>query len=147
MPSSAVCKTSIAGSGVALCLFAEHSVLTLQILVAVMGLGMAAIYATGLLWSEKYIVVTNKIGSAFALFAMAGPDIFPIIVGSYIEDSPMFLMYTVLATILGCTLIFALAAIVGRGILKEKSKANTNGEVEINTAPLGEGTVTAENKC
>ena len=136
----------IAGSGVALCLFAEHSVLTLQILVAVMGLGMAAIYATGLLWSEKYIVVTNKIGAAFALFAMAGPDFFPIIVGSYIEDSPMFLMYTVLATILGCTLIFALAALVGRGILEEKSRANT-GELEIPPSSIEEGTILAENKC
>ena len=60
--------------------------LVLQILVAVMGLGMAAIYATGLLWSEKYIVVTNKIGSAFALFAMEAPSIFPFLVGSYIEE-------------------------------------------------------------
>ena len=106
-----------------------------------MGLGMAAIYATGLLWSEKYIVVTNKIGSAFALFAMAGPDIFPIIVGSYIEDSPMFLMYTTLATILGCTIIFALAALVGRGILEEKQ-----GTLETQRSSQ-EGTHMAENEC
>ena len=132
---------SISGSGVALILYAEHSVLVLQILVAVMGLGMAAIYATGLLWSEKYIVVTNKIGSAFALFAMAGPDIFPIIVGSYIEDSPMFLMYTTLATILGCTIIFALAALVGRGILEEKQ-----GTLESQRSSQ-EGTHMAENVC
>ena len=113
--------------------------LALQILVAVMGLGMAAIYATGLLWSEKYIVVTNKIGSAFALFAMAGPDIFPILVGSYIDENPMFLMYTVIATVLGCTLIFALAALVGRGLLDEKAKALAELQPE--------GTAMVENKC
>ena len=86
-------------------------------MVAVMGFGMAAIYATGLLWSEKYIVVTEKIGSAFAFSGMVGPHFCPIIVGSYIEGSPMFLMYTVLASVLGCTLIFALAALVGRKIV------------------------------
>ena len=118
--------------------------ITLQILVAVMGIGMAAIYATGLLWSEKYIVVSNKIGSAFALFAMAGPDFFPIIVGNYIEDSPMFLMYTILATILGCTLIFALAALVGRGILEEKSRTSTDGN---DSSSPQEGNIEAENKC
>ena len=111
-----------------------------------MGLGMAAIYATGLLWSEKYIVVTNKIGSAFALFAMAGPDIFPIIVGSYIEDSPMFLMYTTLATILGCTIIFALAALVGRGILKEK-QGTLETHPSLSSPGPEEGTHMAENKC
>ena len=105
-----------------------------------MGLGMAAIYATGLLWSEKYIVVTNRIGSAFALFAMAGPDVFPIIVGNYIEDSPMFLMYTTLATILGCMIIFALAALVGRGILEEKGTSETHPSSQ-------EETHMAENKC
>ena len=126
------------GSGFALCLFAEHSVLALQILVAVMGLGLAAIYATGLLWSEKYIVVTNKIGSAFTLFAEAGPNVFPIFVGSFIEETPMFLMYTVLATFLGCTLIFALAALVGRGLLEEKDKAITE---------LPEATAMLENNC
>ena len=95
-------------------------------MVAVMGFGMAAIWATGLLWSERYIVVTNKIGSAFAFAGMMGPNIFPIVVGSYIEDSPMFLMYTVLVSVLSCTLIFALAVLVGRSIsIEEKARANT----------------------
>ena len=89
----------------------------LQVIVSVMGFGMAAIYATGLLWSENYIVVTDKIGLAFTLSGMVGPHFFPIIVGSYIEDSPMFLMNTVLASVLSCTLIFALAALVGRSIV------------------------------
>ena len=115
----------VTGSGGVLCLFGEHSVLALQISVVVMGLGMAAVYATGFLWSEKYIMVTNKIGSAFAIFGMGAPNLFPFLIGSYIEDSPMFLMYAVFAVVLGCTLIFALAALVGRGLLKEKERAST----------------------
>ena len=106
----------------ALCVFAEHSLIALQVLVAVMGFGMAAIWATGLLWSKNYIVVTNRIGSAFALSGMMGPNLLPFIVGSCIEDSPIFLMYIVLASVLGCTLIFALAGLVGRSILDEKSR-------------------------
>ena len=85
-----------------------------------MGLGMAAIYATGLLWSEKYVEVTDKIGLAFTVSGMLGPQLFPIIVGNYIEDNPMLLMNMVLAIVLCCTLIFALAALVGRSILREE---------------------------
>ena len=94
--------------------------LALQILVAVMGLGMAAIYATGLLWSEDYVVVTDKIGLAFTISGMLGPQLFPIIVGNFIEHNPMLLMNMVLAIVLCCTLIFALAALVGRSILIEE---------------------------
>ena len=121
----------VAGSGVALCLFAEHSLLGLQVMVAVMGFGMAAIFPTGLLWAEKYIVVSNKIGSAFALSGMVGPELFPIMVGSFIESNPMFLMYTILISILCCTLLFTLAALVGRKIVEEKLRA----ELKIHCTP------------
>ena len=103
-----------------MCIFAEHSLLVLQVSVAVMGLGMAAIYATGLLWSEDYVVVTDKIGLAFTISGMLGPQLFPIIVGNFIEHNPMLLMNMVLAIVLCCTLIFSLAAIVGRRILTEE---------------------------
>ena len=108
------------GSGIALCLFAEHSLLLLEITVAVMGLGMASIYATGLLWSENYVEVTDKIGLAFTVSGMLGPQLFPIILGNYIEDNPMLLMNMVLAIVLCCTLVFILAALVGRSILTEE---------------------------
>ena len=88
-----------------------------------MGFGMAAIYATGLLWSENYIVVTDKIGLAFTLSGMVGPELFPVIVGSFIEGRPMFLMYTIFISILCCTLLFILAALAGRKIVEEKLRA------------------------
>ena len=46
----------------------------MQILCAVMGLGMSSIYATSLLWCEKYIAVTNRIGALFTLFGMAAAN-------------------------------------------------------------------------
>lgn len=85
-----------------------------------MGLGMASIYATGLLWSENYVEVTDKIGLAFTVSGMLGPQLFPIILGNYIEDNPMLLMNMVLAIVLCCTLVFILAALVGRSILTEE---------------------------
>ena len=85
-----------------------------------MGLGMAPIYATGLLWSENYVVVTDKIGLAFTASGMLGPQLFPIIVGNFIEHSPMLLMNMVFAIVLCCTLIFALAGLVGRSLLMEE---------------------------
>ena len=43
----------------------------LQLLCAVMGVGMSSVYATSLLWSERYIEVTNRVGALFTLFGMA----------------------------------------------------------------------------
>jgi hypothetical protein len=45
---------------------------------------MAPIFATGLLWAEEHIVVTNKIGAAFTVCAMAGPNVLPAVVGNFI---------------------------------------------------------------
>jgi hypothetical protein len=32
-----------------------------------MGIGMASIYATGILWAESFFKVTNKISAAFVI--------------------------------------------------------------------------------
>jgi fucose permease len=124
------------GSGVALIFFAEHSFLTLAVLIAIMGCGMASIYATGLIWAEKYITVTNKIGSAFAMFAMAGPDVFPILMGSFIVETPMFLMYLILGTVSGCMGIFAFAAIVGRSILNDRRTERCENQDKVKVTAL-----------
>ena len=104
------------GSGIGLAIAAEDSLLVLQVLVAFMGCGTASIYATGLLWVEKYIVVTNKIGAAYAFCAMLGPDIFPILVGSFVVEHPMTLMYVVLTGVASCIVLFTMAALVGESM-------------------------------
>ncbi len=89
-----------------------------------MGCGMAAIYATGLLWIEKYVRVTNAIGAAYSFCAMFGPDVFPIIIGTFIVDKPMSLMYYVLTSIVFLTVLFVIAGLVGESIVRsEKAKA------------------------
>ncbi len=117
-------------SGFGLIIFAQDSLIVLQVLIAIMGIGMASIYATGLLWMENYIVVTNKIGAAYSFSAMSGPDLFPILAGTFIVQYPMSLMYLVLSTVIGCVIIFALSACVGQQIKKEnESKATKNADL------------------
>ena len=57
----------------------------LQILCAVMGLGMSSIYATSLLWCERYIVVTNRIGALFTLFGMAVANVMQVRVAFFYQ--------------------------------------------------------------
>ena len=65
------------------CYIAGHSESWgLQILSAVMGLGMSSIYATSLLWCERYIALTNSVAALFTLFGMAVANILQGTVGS-----------------------------------------------------------------
>jgi hypothetical protein len=72
----------------------SHIFCPVQILCAILGAGMAPIYATGILWVEERIKITNKIGATFTICAMAGPNILPAVVGNFIvqgRDSPKIL--------------------------------------------------------
>ena len=40
-----------------------------------MGLGMSSIYATSLLWCERYIALTNSVTALFTLFGMAAANV------------------------------------------------------------------------
>ena len=72
-----------------------------------------------MLWMEEHVTVTNKIGSALVIAASVGADAFPILLGQFITDLPMILIYMNLAVICGCTLLFLVAnSITGR--LQEK---------------------------
>ena len=56
---------------------------------ALLGIGMASIFATGFLWVERRMKVTARIGSAFLVASSSGADIFPLVVGQLVEDHPM----------------------------------------------------------
>eukprot|EP00094_Tigriopus_californicus_P012016 TCALIF_11610-PA protein Name:"Similar to naglt1 Sodium-dependent glucose transporter 1 (Danio rerio)" AED:0.75 eAED:0.77 QI:0/0.66/0.5/1/1/1/4/0/399 len=105
--------------GVALSIWAEHSFLALQIGTGILGVGMASVYATGILWLEGYVLITGRLGCLFPIAASIGPDTYPILVGHFIEDWPMLLMHLMLATMVGCILLFMLAACIGRRVQSE----------------------------
>ena len=92
----------------------DSSAEALYICSGVMGVGMASVYATGLLWLEKRVEITNKIGAAMTVSSSLGAKIFPVVVGQTVEYYPMSFMYIMLGISTGCTLLFGLNAVIGR---------------------------------
>ena len=88
-----------------------------------MGLGMSSIYATSILWCEKYIAVTNSVGALFTLFGMAVANVLQVVLGGLVEAFPMSLFYVNLAIVAGCVAIFGVAVAVGESMLKEDAEA------------------------
>ena len=107
-----------------LAFLAEHSVGLLQILTGVAGFGMASIYATGFVWLEQYIIVTNKLAAAFGIAASLGPDVFPTLIGQFVTDYPMSLMYTNLAGVLVCSGLYFGAVLISKALTNVKAKEN-----------------------
>ena len=88
-----------------------------------MGIGAASVYATGLLWVESYIVITSKIGALFTIMSSLGPDVFPVLVGQFIVDWPMFVMYLTAVIVIFCIGLFGVSAVFGKKVLAEKAAA------------------------
>ena len=97
-----------------LAIFAESSVLILGIFTAFMGIGMAPIYASSMLWMDQFMTITNKIGGLMTVAAGVGADAFPLLLGQFIASFPMLLMYMQVGLIYFCILLFALATCAGK---------------------------------
>ena len=104
---------SIVGSTL-LAIFAETSVLALCIFTAFMGIGMAPIYASSMLWMDQFMTVTNKVGGLMTVAAAVGADAFPLILGQFVESYPMLLMYMQVGLIYFCVVLFFMATWVGK---------------------------------
>ena len=96
-----------------LAVFGETSTQALFILTAFMGVGMAPIYASSMLWMDKFMTVTNKIGGLMSVAASIGADSFPLFLGQFIADFPMLLMYMQVGVIYLCIVLFSLASWIG----------------------------------
>ncbi|XP_067929003.1 uncharacterized protein [Watersipora subatra] len=84
-----------------------NSISALWVLSGGLGVGMAAIFPTGVLWLEGYIKVTGKMAAVFVCASALGEMVVPAIVGFSIDHSgPMTLMYTSLCCVLLCALTF-----------------------------------------
>jgi len=121
-PDAIMCISflSCIGGSLVLSIYGESSIEVLFACTALMGFGMASIFATGLLWLEKRIEITNRIGAAMSISASLGAKVFPVVVGNIVEAHPMSLMYFVFVTSTGCTLLFVLNTVISRQLLKEK---------------------------
>ena len=97
-----------------LAIFAESTVEALGIFTAFMGIGMAPIYASSMLWMDQFMTVTNKIGGLMTVAAGVGADVFPLLLGQFIATFAMLLMYVQVGLIYFCILLFALATWIGK---------------------------------
>jgi hypothetical protein len=46
---------------------------------ALVGVGMASTFATGFIWTETHLLVTNRISAAFSVASSMGEMIFPTV--------------------------------------------------------------------
>lgn len=83
---------------------------------AMMGFGLASIFATGLLWLESRVKITNQIGAAMTVAATIGASLFPILEGQFLEMYPMTLMYVTCGTVIFSSLMFVFALFIGRKV-------------------------------
>ena len=96
-------------SGAVLVVYGQQTVLALQICTALMGFGISPAFPCTLLWMEEIVTVSSKIGSSLMIAASVGADVFPIVLGQFIEDEPMMQMYLSMAIIVSCLIILATA--------------------------------------
>jgi len=113
--------TCIVGS-VLLSVWAQSSSVALYIGTALMGIGMASIFATGFLWVEQRMTVTNKVSSVFILASSAGADVFPVLVGQLVETWPMAFIYLTTSIVCGCVIMFGVITVVAEKGLVRISK-------------------------
>ena len=85
---------------------------------ALMGTGMASVYACGILWIEQHITVTNRIVSSMIISGSIGADLFPIVLGQFMATFPMLLMYLQVVVVSLCIILFSLAYFITRILSK-----------------------------
>ena len=111
---------------ISLIFYGNENLLVLQIGSALIGFGMAAIYATGLLWLETYVKITNRIGAAMSCMSGIGYNLFLVFIGQYLTEFPMILMYVTGGSVMLCTIMFGVAFYLGKLIENDKIKQNNN---------------------
>lgn len=105
-----------------LCIAGQTDVSIIYVGSAMVGVGMASTFATGFLWTETHLLVTNRISAAFSVASSMGEMIFPTVTGAFIESKPMSLMYIVL----GCTLLMSVVFFGAWHLAKGKGRCFHN---------------------
>ena len=117
-------------SGIMLSIWGDQNQEILWVGSAMMGFGIASIYATGLLWLESFVTITNRIGAAMTVASSIGADLFPVISGQLLEKYPMTLMYITCGTIIFTSLMFVLAVFIGSKIDKNEDSSTEKKQEE-----------------
>jgi len=73
---------------------------------ALLGIGLASIFPTGILWIERYIHVSNKVAAAFVMGASVGQMVCPVVVYQLMVISPAMLMHSAVLINILCIVTF-----------------------------------------
>ena len=89
---------------------------------AIMGIGMSSVLSTGILCSEKYLIITPKIIAAFSICSTSLSLVLQAILGQFIVENPMLLFYMTATMLPICFVLFFIATNIGDKILKDKNE-------------------------
>jgi FHS family Na+ dependent glucose MFS transporter 1 len=115
---------------------------------AVLGVGMASIFPTGITWAERYLRVTGKAASVFVVGSALGEMAIPALVGFLFNSkSPKWLLYIVLAGTIASTIVYIIMQNLASN-MGERYQKLMNGidnmsielggnELEMDDVPLG----------
>ncbi|XP_066996857.2 uncharacterized protein [Anabrus simplex] len=85
---------------------ANHLETALWVGTALIGIGLASMFPTGILWIERYIHVSNKVAAIFVIGVSLGQMICPITVYRLMINNPQMLMHSALVINMLCILAF-----------------------------------------
>ncbi|XP_071453327.1 uncharacterized protein [Hetaerina americana] len=71
-----------------------------------LGIGLASMFPTGILWVERYIHVSNKVAALFVMGVALGEIIFPLVVQYLMQSNQLMLMHAAAVTNALCICTF-----------------------------------------
>ncbi|XP_022647863.1 sodium-dependent glucose transporter 1A-like isoform X2 [Varroa destructor] len=105
--------------------FGETSRIMVWVCAALVGIGAAGMFATAITWTVEYMALSNKMMSVSTVFSGSGGMAPPFIVGRFIDENPMILMYT--CTAITCILTGIMAGPCLFGMFGSLSAQKFNG--------------------
>lgn len=109
------CQCCLLATFGALVFFGSSSSMVLWCLTGAAGVSLAAVFATAVSWSVKYLVMTNQMMSVITVAASFGTMISPVVVGLFIEKDAMVLMYVCFVATVIMALLFVAMHLLTRG--------------------------------
>jgi MFS family permease len=89
-----------------LSIMASRTETALWVGTALLGIGLASVFPTGILWIERYIHVSNKVAAAFVVGASLGEIVCPVAVYQLMVNNPAMLMHSAVVINVLCIVTF-----------------------------------------
>ncbi|GIY85277.1 sodium-dependent glucose transporter 1 [Caerostris darwini] len=100
-----------------------------------LGVGIASFFPSAIGWVERYITVTNKIASSFAIGAAFGGMVIPYIISHYIDTIPKVILYVVtMSCVMSTVIVFIMWLILRKKqdkYLKDEGTTNVAFDLKV----------------